>query len=161
MRWCFEQVTCTAGLYGSSFAYTAVPRYASMVLLLVCYRPLARTTRREVAPGRRHGTQARAWVWLISSFASRLFSGLTMGKKSRRQREKDPGSGLRKVLSAGPATETTGRAFGDASVGAAESNMLFRNRESGFAAGATRRDTAMRRAKPRTGPNTNRSAWKK
>ena len=109
-----------------------------------------------------------------------------MGKKSRRQREKDPrGTGLRKVLrhaltadtplsnlspqelkklandvldSQDPTTENIGRASGGASVGAAESNMLFRNRESGFVAGAARRDTAMRRVSARTGPSTSSRA---
>jgi hypothetical protein len=49
---------------------------------------------------------------------------------------------------------------GAASAGAAESNMIYRNRGSGFAAGAAMRGTATRRAKPRTGPITKASACK-
>ena len=123
--------------------YTAQALLRLDVLLLVCYRPLARTTHVITRGG--SGTPARhagSILGLVNIlFCFEVILRPHHGEEIAATKDKK-----------GP--ETTGRASGGASVGAAERNMIFRNRGSGFAAGAARRDTAMRRARPRTGPST-------
>ena len=106
--------------------------------LLVCYSPLARDTLLKFTD----------WP--------RAYSTRRMGKKSRRQR---PGP-----ASSRPTQEEEALGvppgYRGLFIGAAERNTIFRNRGSGFAAAAVRRDTAMNRASARTGPRTNAGARK-
>ena len=60
-----------------------------------------------------------------------------------------------------PPRDYSSHASGGAFVGAAEKNIIFPRRDSGFAAGAARRDTAMNRASARTGARTKKSACKR
>ena len=106
--------------------------------LLVCYSPLARDTLLKFTD----------WP--------RAYSTRRMGKKSRRQR---PGP-----ASSRPTQEEEALGvppgYRGLFIGAAERNTIFRNRGSGFAAAAVRRDTAMNRASAHTGPRTSARAGK-